>query len=308
MNNTPVTIKQKVKFTNYSNQFYYPEKKNGLEELLLFPNAEFKGKGVVNSSVWVYDAFSHQYDPTILGPDIGCGIAGFKVPALDYEEAADQISAHLKETRVLGRGNHFVDLCSSISSSFGKEEPNQSIILIHTDGKSTNNSVPQNIDQAISKVAYAEQFREELGNKLADLLKVNCFCFGNWPHNFIERKDDKIIYRKGSIKVEHGELHLLPEHMMSEILVYTVIKDNMPPLDSMPHGTGRKGPLNEFKVDEAEASKLRAMVYIPKLISDASLKSEHPNCYNSSSEISSNFCRQVISVGSIKIKAYIGKI
>ncbi|MBW2992046.1 RtcB family protein [Candidatus Woesearchaeota archaeon] len=297
----------KVRITNYSKRFYYPKNGKDLEELVIFPSAEPSDKGLVNSSVWVFNS-DHSYDPAIIGPDVGCGIAAFKVPVLDYMEAADIIADYLKGKMILGRGNHFVDLCSSIVSQHIEDDDKHSVMLIHTDGKQVISSVPTDLKQARTKISDAEEFREELGYELSDVLGVNCVCFGNWTHNSVEAEDGKVVYRKGAIKTEQDKIHILPAHLGRDILVYTVQEGYLPPLNSMPHGTGRKGPLRKFKVSEEKARELRKQVYVPSVIPDSSLKSEHPNCYNSYSPILEKLNKFIVGLGHIDIKAYIGKL
>lgn len=300
--------KKAVKINSYSNTYFYPKQTNGLEELVIFPDGEVKRKGIPDSSVWVYNIDSHNYNPEILGPDVGCGIAGFKVPVLDYKEAADIVVEYLKGKNILGRGNHFVDLCDSIISQYSKEDPDHSIILLHSDGKKVNSSVPTNLEEARVKISDAEKFREELGYKIADILGVNADSLGNWTHNSVEIENDKVVYRKGAVKTEHGKMYILPSNLCKSVFVYTVHEEFLPPYSSMPHGTGRRGPLSEFKVTEEKAREIRDVIYVPDVISDASLKSEHPDCYNSTSKIFKALHEHIVGLGDILIRSYIGKI
>ena len=299
----------KPEIIDYSGHYYYP-KFECLEKLVIFPDGETRKKGIPNSSVWVFSE-PHKYEQDILSADAGCGITGFLLPEIDYKQSADIIAEYLQDKGILGRGNHFVDLCSPIISHYGATEG--SIMLVHTDGKYANKSVPSTVDAAITKAKSAIEFRQQLAYDIASMLGVDCHLMVDWTHNFVEKKEGKIIYRKGAIKTFEGKLHILPAHIGRDILVYTVDSQDMPPLESMPHGTGRKLPIYAMKNPEfdriilEELKKLRSQVYIP-LITDESLRSEAPLCYNDFNNIFEKLVDYIVTIGHIDIKAYIGKI
>ena len=300
MNKTPNIV-------NYSPNYFYPRNVKGLKTLIIFPDGCVNSHGALNSSVWVYDSGQHVYDPDILGPDTGCGIAAFKTEPFEFKEAADLLADYLKGKNILGRGNHFIDLCSPIVSP-GAPTGKENIILIHSDGKQGDNSRPQTFEQAREKQKRAEEFREDLGHKLAAILGIRAAIWGNWSHNTVEEVDGKIIYRKGAIKVVPDKLFLLPLSLGRNSLVYIVSQKVSEIYNSMPHGTGRKGPLSQLKASEAELVELREKVYVPGIIPNSSLKSEHPVCYNDGSKIYEILGKYMAAVGDIQIKAYIGKI
>ena len=131
--------------------------------------------------------------------------------------------------------------------------------------------------------------------------------FGNWTHNTIE-EGDKVIYRKGVIKTEPYKVNILPAHLGSNILFYTTDKEKIPPYSSMPHATGRSGPRGKTKVSPEKAAEIRKTVYIPEKISNSSLRSEHPSCYNNFDKIYDTLIDYIIPVGESKIKSYVGKV
>lgn len=299
----------RTKVTNHNTFFFHPGKKKGLEEVILLPGSEKKYRSSVpNSSVWVFNRFGHSYDPSILGQDVGCGVTGFKLPKLEFKEAADMIAEYLKDKQILGRGNHFVDLCSSIYSQHVDFNPNYSAMLIHTDGKEGKQNAPKTIPEAEKRRYDAEMFRRELGEKLADILGVTSHCFGNWTHNSVEVCNEKVIYRKGTIKAKAEEINVLLASLGREVFLYTVVEKNMPPFSSMPHGTGRIGPLSDIKATIEKARELRRKVYVPETISDSSLRSEHPDCYHDFQHVLKELHQYMVGLGHLKIKAYVGKI
>lgn len=298
-----------VKITNHTNEFYYPpDNFKGLEELVRFPDGEYKQTGIPNSSIWVFNSNGHNYVPEIIGNDAGCGMAAFLVSRINPAQAADKIAEFLKDKNILGRGNHFVDICTSFKIN-NNEDPTSNIILLHTDGKSYDSAIPTSLEEADKKIKAAEKFREELGYKLSRLIgAAACSIVGNWTHNSIEEKNGKVLYRKGIVKIEPKKVYVLPAHLNSEILVYTVGENNSLPYSSMPHATGRAGPRGIKKVSLEKAADIRKLVYIPKIISGNSLRSEHPSCYNNYKKIMDIFFKEIVPISSIRILGYVGKI
>ena len=301
-----------VEIISFEDGFYYPPNFKGLETLVRFPDGEFKRKDIPNSTIWVFNSNNHSYVNEILGNDVGCGMTAFILNEIDHKEAADKFYEFLKDKKILGRGNHFVDVCSTIESTFDEKDEKYNILLLHTHGKGDNKA--ENIEQAKFLQQKASKERENLGYDLADLLKAKCKLLGDWPHNTVEEENDKIVYRKGVIKVQPEKVYFLPAHLGAHILVYTIDtrQDNIPPFFSMPHATGRKGPRGENKVSLAKVKEIRDLVYIPSGISDTSLRTEHSSCFNDFDKIINKLCKwdksYIVDIGEIRILSYIGKI
>lgn len=297
-----------IKVTAFEPTYFRPPAFAGLEEVVVFPDGETKRENIPNGSVWVFNARQHRFVPDIHGADIGCGMTAFKIPEVDHRQAANLIYQRLAGTGIIGRGNHFVDICSGIQAVYSGEESDYRVLLIHTHGKDT--SVPENLQQALAKQAAAARSRMELGEELMELLEVEGKLLGEWPHNTIEEKGDKILYRKGTVKVEPDKSHVLPAHLAAHILVYTIKAENRPPYDSFPHATGRRGKRGETKVTAEQAAGLRKFVYIPEGIADSSLRTEHSSCYNGYDRIFRAMRKQdfFLPVGQMEILSYVGKI
>ena len=183
-------------------------------------------------------------------------------------------------------------------------------MLVHSDGKSYDPSVPENLTDAINKQKSAEEFREKLGLELADIIGVNGELIGNWTHNSVETSEEtgKVIYRKGVVKTEPNKLQCLPASLGKELAFYLVDENNLPPHSSMPHATGRSKPRGEGKVSLEQANSLRDLVYIPEGISDSSLRTEHPSCFNDFDKIVTSLGEHIILYGQSKILSYVGKV
>jgi hypothetical protein len=76
----------------------------------------------------------------------------------------------------------------------------------------------------------------------------------------------------------------------------------------MPHATGRSKPRGEGKVSLEKANSLRDLVYIPEEISNSSLRSEHPSCFNDFNKIINSLGNYIVPFGESKILSYVGKV
>ena len=300
-----------VELLNYSDHQYYPRKSfKGLEKLVIFPEGELKSDGIPNGSVWMFNSPDHTYDPRILANDVGCGMSAFLISnEFNYKTAADKVADFMKNKRILGNGNHFVDICGPFEPLTDQSYPGHSVLVIHTDGKSFDNASPKTFEEVKLKTQKAINFRHNLGNDLAKLIGAyKLETLGDWPHNTVEVENGSYVYRKGVIKVTPEKIHMLPMHVGSTILFYTIHKDDIPVAHSMPHASGRRGPTGDFKVSVEKAKEIRNMVYVPELVSDSSLRSFHPDCFNESTPIYRKFGKQMVGLGETRIKAFIGKI
>ncbi len=305
-----------VSIIDYNNQFFYPEKKmieNGLEEVIRFPDGEYKSEGIPNSTIWKFNKRDHNYQNNIHKGDLGCGMTAFLTSSFDHKEAADILYNYLSDTGILGRGNHFVDLCSSIrhfDDDKEDNEPDYNILFLHTHGK--DHSVPLNFEQALKRQEEVKKFRVSLGYDLIrNILKIDGDILGDYMHNTVEEDNNHFIYRKGLVKVKPGEVYLLPSNSASKILLYTIHPQRLPPESSMPHATGRVGPRGETKVSLEKAAELRDLVYIPEGIKNSSLRTEHPDCFNNYDNIFKKLREEnnfFIPYGECDILSYIGKI
>ncbi|MBI4981401.1 RtcB family protein [Candidatus Woesearchaeota archaeon] len=301
-----------------SHYHYHPLYSNweGLKKVILFAEGEQRRRGscyIPNGTVWVFGKEDHKYRTEILDTDVGCGMAAFALEEVNPKKAANEICEHLRNKNILGRGNHFVDICSPINSSsigtFNVSECN--LLLIHTDGKNIrkkDHRVPRTIEEAVVWEKEASGFRQKMGLELSELMGVKGELMGDWTHNSVEDAGEEIIYRKGVIKVIPEKIHILPASLGEKILLYTVSPQYLPPYSSFPHATGRKSSRGESKVSLDRIPELRQRVYIPPQIADTSLRTEHPDCYHSFKPILEKLGPYIISLGSADILSYVGKV
>jgi hypothetical protein len=131
---------------------------------------------------------------------------------------------------------------------------------------------------------------------------------GDWPHTRVDREEDKVVYRKGVIKAIPKRTLLLTASAELPLWFYILDDDNLPPRASMPHATGRRTARGEGKVTLEEAAAMRKNVHIPSPIADTALRSEHPSCYNDWRPVIEVLGKHMITLGTAKILAYVGKI
>ncbi len=298
--------------SSQGNRYFRPPSWPGLEGLVIFPDGEFRHESLPNSSVWVFSKQNHQFRPEIHQEDLGCGMTAILIPPVDKREAADAFYDYLQGEGILGRGNHFVDLCSPIEPvhDFKSSLPSTEyqILLLHTHGR--GRVIPSSLSAALEQQKNVAEERWEIGKDLIKLLGTKGELLADWPHNTVEETPDKIIYRKGAVKVEPGKIYFLPAHLQADILVYSHLEEKLPPYSSMPHGTGRRGPRGQTKVTAEQASLIRKQVYIPSGIKDSSLRTEHHSCYNGFDKIFDTLRKEelFVPVGYARILSYVGKV
>lgn len=317
-----------VNILSFEDSFYRPPShlQQGLDSLVRFPDGEFKRNSIPNSTIWVYNAEEHCYVQEILGNDVGCGIAAFFIDEVDPKAAADIIFEKLTGKGILGRGNHFVDICGSYESASPETEqrPPHNLLLVHTHGDNRATKTPTTIKDALAREKYATQFREGLGQQLARYIgSGHCRMLGNWTHNSVEETKEGIIYRKGVVKVQPKKVHVLPANIGEMIIFYTVADEapfQLPPYSSMLHATGRAGPRGQMKVSLDEVAEMRQQPWIPYIplgISDSALRSEHPTCFNDYDKIFQKLKYQIsehftenyfLLTGEARILSYVGKV
>ncbi len=310
-----------VEVTNLTGSYYHYHplysQWEGLKKVILFVEGgpqQRNNHRIPNGAIWVFTKENHNYIPEILDADAGCGMTAFTIPEVDPKKAADVICQALKDKNILGRGNHFIDICSPVYSSRidAFNAPGYNLLLIHTDGKSLRkdkkHKTPLTLEEAIAWEQEASTFRKKLGIELSEQISVSAEVLGDWPHNSVEIAEGEVIYRKGVIKVIPEKIHLLPASLGEKILLYTVSSQYLPPYSSFPHAAGRKGSRGNHKVGINRIPELRERVYIPAQIADTSLRSEHPDCYNSFEHILEKLGFYIISLGSTRILSYVGKV
>ena len=171
------------KIINLGNTHFHPTPSllNELNMVLVF-NENTKKRDIPSGSLWVYE--TKEYKPEILKDDVGCGISIFLlekgVGKTDFLEVA--------QTYSIGGGNHFLNY-STYNSEF------ESIVL-HTD-MNKDKKTPKTVSEAIDMQDSASRQRQEIGENIIRDLGIKGRILYDIPHNTVELKEDKTIYKKG---------------------------------------------------------------------------------------------------------------
>jgi hypothetical protein len=217
--------------------------KTGLKKLVVLPDY-CPGVGLDIGTVAVFDRKIHTTNAGYIGLDMGCGMLLARVPSSKEKEIVE-IRENLTKNElryILGGGNHFINfyqVTNSIDSSFNERDL---MILVHTGVRNKDNS-----NQPMSPLSaplYSQESeargkatRKEILEKLG-LGKLEILL--NQAHNTIEAVENKIVYRKGAVKLMPGKLGVIPSHAYGEA-VLVLANQKIKELEySMCHGTGRK--------------------------------------------------------------------
>ena len=250
--------------------------------------------------------------------DCGCGmlLAKSNIKKEEFKTKLwDKIYFDLKANKNklgdLGSGNHFLDALESYESG-----DDYVYFLIHTGSRNESKSVEDLVD-------LAEEFDDTFGevcqwaknNRLAILDIVGKY-FGaqeiilDRDHNNFELVSGGVIIRKGAVKVNPGELAVLPSNLDDDVVLVRATDKVADTYNSLNHGTGRTMSRSQAKeyAKNYDYQALRKSIYIPEMISDASIKTEAPFCYRNLDECL-NLIDDLITVEKrFKPFAYIGQV
>jgi len=220
--------------------------------------------------------------------DCGCGMRLLRADAkaekltLDaWSDVARTLEKNKRGLGDLGGGNHFVDALSS-------HKDGRLYLLIHTGSRSESGLVddlvgqPHAFDREFARIVdWAARNRASVQRLIESVLGSFDLVL-DLPHNTYEKlPDGGAIIRKGSVRVQPGDLNIIPAHIQDDVALVRATAAVEDILCSLSHGTGRAMPTSEAKKLAAiyDFDALRDDVMIPKQISDASLRGEGPYAY-----------------------------
>jgi RNA-splicing ligase RtcB len=249
--------------------------------------------------------------------DCGCGIllAKSSLKFADFNKNSwDRLYFDLKINKGklgdLGSGNHFLDALQSYEDEF-------IYFLIHTGSREESKLVeplvdfPSKFDEKFKIVCdWAKDNRltiakmlEKYFGKLEIILDKN--------HNGFEiLNNGYVIIRKGAVKLLSNETAVIPSSMNGDVVLVKAKDTINKVLNSMSHGTGRIMSRSEAKTyaEKFDYKSLREMIYIPNMISDASIKTEAPFCYRAIDSCLQLIDKLVTEVQRFSPFAYLGQI
>lgn len=249
--------------------------------------------------------------------DCGCGMRLLRseVEPADLDGArwdalAKRLRANKGRLGDLGGGNHFLDALEPY-----EEGPLH--FLIHTGSRHESGHVDALVEQPdvfdatfAQVVAWAAANRAQIHEEI-EAVFGRCELVLDLPHNTYERlPEGGAIIRKGSVRVEPGELSILPSHMTGDVLLVRATEKVTEILNSMSHGTGRKMSRSECKplAESFDFAALRRAILLPSDLDDASLRTEGPYAYRDLDECLALIDGYVTEEARFAVVAYMGHL
>jgi|TARA_Y100000310_G_scaffold63184_1_gene58453 RNA-splicing ligase RtcB len=271
----------------------------GLEKIVFLPDYSLGNGALPTGTVSVYNSNEHIVNGNYIGPDIGCGmkLCKFKNPLKDnLENLSNEITSKLFENRKgmgsLGNGNHFVTLYEVSDSSDKNYEEKTNFVLIHTGSREYGREIFERnlkgseylINQS-KALNYAKENRNNIGEMIEKLNSEKLEEVLEAPHNYVESQNEKIIYRKGAIKLNSQEIGIIPSSMGGDALIIKAKPEIIELCNSFSHATGRKISRKEGKKEMFFLDGFPEEIYMPYFISPENLNEELPPNYRTIEEI-----------------------
>lgn len=290
----------------------------GMERLIFLPDYS-PGKGLLpTGSVAVFNSEGHEISGEYLGPDIGCGmlLAKFRNPLKDIRYATYSLAGDLQlregQLGSIGGGNHFINIYEVKDSQVSGIGIGENLVLIHSGSRFEGVRVYNGNfrgDDYLKNHGIAFRFgilnRERLLDLVKKTAKEDVETVLHQIHNSVEFNGERVIYRKGAVKLIPDQLGIIPSSMDGEAILIRG-KPAIKQLEySINHGTGRLISRSESKKNSFDFSEIRSRVYIPHFITNDDLESEHPSCYRTLEEIIPAILPYVEVVGTLKPMAFI---
>jgi RNA-splicing ligase RtcB len=210
----------------------------------------------------------------------------------------------------LGGGNHFLDALEPYDDG-------PIHFLIHTGSRDESGhvdsfvNVPDRFDCEFSRVVgWAADNRAAIHDAIARVFgEVEIVL--DLPHNTYEILDDSsVIIRKGSVRVNPGDLSILPSHMSGDVVLVRATGRVDEILGSISHGTGRKMSRADCKplADRYDFAELRRRLLIPTGVHDSSLRTDGPYAYRDLDECLALLDGYVERVTRFSVVGYMGHL
>ncbi|MEO0558224.1 MAG: RtcB family protein [Bacteroidota bacterium] len=219
--------------------------------------------------------------------DCGCGMRLVRSqlhPSDLTRDAWNAIANALRENKGgvgdLGGGNHFLDALAP----YGEDAL---YLLIHTGSRAESGHVDALVEDPIAfdaefarVVEWAEANRAAIHDAAASVLGPLDLVL-DLPHNTYETLDEGALIRKGSVRVDPGDLNVIPSHMSGDVALVRATKRVQEALCSLSHGTGRAMSRADCKplADAYDFDELRKRVMLPDGLTNASLRTDGPFAY-----------------------------
>jgi RNA-splicing ligase RtcB len=249
--------------------------------------------------------------------DCGCGMRLLRSSVtpndLDlarWDKLADRLRANKGRLGDLGGGNHFLDALAPYDDA-------PLHFLIHTGSRSESGHVdafvdrPNDFDREFQRVVqWATDNRAQIHSEI-DAVFGRTELVLDLPHNTYEvLPEGGAIIRKGSVRLEPGQLSVIPSHMSGDVVTVRATPKVQGILGSMSHGTGRKMSRGDCKplADTFDFASLRRSLLIPTGVEDSSLRTEGPFAYRDLDECLALISGYVEEVSRFGVVGYMGHL
>lgn len=284
------------------------------EEIVFFPDA-CPGKSPLPTGTSV--STSQPDWRRFAVSDCGCGMRLLRseLPISElkrdkWNQLADILRSQKGMLGDLGGGNHFLDAIQP----YGNDHI---YFLIHTGSRDESGLVddlvnqPERFDTEFSRIVeWAENNRARIHENIEEVFGPAELVLDK-PHNTFEKQNSgTALIRKGSVKVEPGDLAVIPSHMSGDVVLVQATDAVADVLFSLSHGTGRIMSRSECKplANSFNFHELRKHVLMPEGVQDASLRTEGPYAYRDLDECLLLLDGYVEEVMRFQVKAYMGHL
>ena len=261
--------------------------------------------------------FTRQPDwRTFALSDCGCGMRLLRseIKSADltgdlWDEVAMRVKQNAGGLGDLGGGNHFLDALLPYDEDV-------LYFLIHTGSRLESGIVDEFVTMSSRfdcefqrVVAWAEANRAKVQESVEPVIGATSVVL-DLPHNTFETVPNGVIIRKGSVKLESGDLAIIPSHMSGDAVLVRATDLIQDVLCSMSHGSGRTMSRGDAKVAAADFDfdKLRREILMPSFLSNASLTTEGPFAYRNIDDCLALITGYVEEVKRFSVVAYAGHL
>ena len=268
-------------------------KLTGVVRVVALPDLHLGKGNAVGSTVLTEEVIY----PTLIGGDIGCGLAAFKINIKKFkkEKLYKELVGIEEENLNIGAGNHFVEIL--------KDKDNELLILVHCGSrrkgeeiyreftKTNGNKGIKGSDlreflcQHDEAVNWAKEHRRKIAQIVGETLgSKEVKEITNAPHNLIVETSKGFHHHKGSTFAKEKEIIAVAGTRGTASYLVEAKGDGEINLNSVSHGAGRKWNRsdassrikNKFRKGELLQTKVGSLV----ICTDTRLLMEEaPECY-----------------------------
>lgn len=280
-------------------------KRKGIQKIAAFPDFHPGQFGPVGCAI-----LADRIYPELIGNDIGCGMALFKIDKPLHKIRLDKLERQLRKLEdaplrpdgfgTIGGGNHFCEILKRVegdsfdanhlyalihtgSRAMGARVFNQVLPLLH-DGYLELEHMQNYLAAHDHAVTFAKANRAAIASHLCDILGAHSELIADSPHNLIEAFEGGWLHRKGAAKAG-GLVPLAGSRSAPSYLMQCLI--NPDALSSLAHGAGRrysrKAMHGRMEAKKVSLNNLSRNQYGGRIICDnrQMLIEEAPDAYKS---------------------------